>query len=62
MNDSIRRFLIVMVAVLVAYFFLHVLRSFSVAAEARGICAGIAGYMVGDLVAGSRGRRRRRSR
>ena len=56
------RFVVIMVAILVAYFFLHVMRSFHVAAEARGICAGIAGYMAGDLVASSlaRGRRRRR--
>jgi hypothetical protein len=55
-----RKFLIVMVAILVAYFFLHVMRSFNVAAEPRGICAGIAGYMAGDLVAGALGRRGRR--
>lgn len=60
MGDTARRFLVVMVAILVAYFFLHVLRSFAVAAEARGLCAGIAGYMAGDLVASAIGRRRRK--
>ena len=65
MSDTARRFVIVMAAILVAYFFLHVMRSFSVAAEARGICAGIAGYMAADLVAKPFGRssgRRRKSR
>ena len=62
MSDTARRFFIVMVAILVAYFFLHVMRSFNVAAEPRGICAGIAGYMAGDLVASMfvGGRRRRK--
>lgn len=59
-GDTVRRFLVVMAAVLVGYFFLHVMRSFSVAAEARGVCAGIAGYLAGDLVASSAGRRRRK--
>jgi len=59
-SDTARRFIVVMVAILVAYFFLHVMRSFNVAAEARGICAGIAGYMAADLVASSIGRRRRK--
>lgn len=62
MSDTARRFLVVMTAILVAYFLLHVMRSFHVAAEARGICAGIAGYMAGDLVASAIGRRRRRKR
>lgn len=63
MSDTARRFFIVMVAILVAYFFLHVMRSFNVAAEPRGICAGIAGYMAGDLVASAlAGGRRRRKR
>lgn len=60
MSDTARRFFVVMTAILVAYFFLHVMRSFHVAAEARGICAGIAGYMAGDLVASLFGRRRRK--
>ena len=60
MSVTIRRFLIVMIAILVAYFFLHVMRSFNIAAEPRGICAGIAGYMAGDLVASALGRGSRR--
>ena len=60
MSDTARRFIIIIVAILVAYFFLHVMRSFDVAAEARGICAGIAGYMAGDVVASAIGRRRRK--
>jgi hypothetical protein len=59
MSDTIRRFIGNMAAILCAYFFLHVLRSLSIASEARGVCAGIAGYMVGDfLVTPSRRRRR----
>jgi hypothetical protein len=61
-SSTAKRFVTVMAAILVAYFFLHVLRSFNVAAEARGLCAGIAGYMAADLVAGSFGRLRRRQR
>jgi len=57
---SARHFLAIMCAILVAYLLLHVMRSFSVAAEARGICAGIAGYMAGELVATSFGRSRRK--
>ena len=60
MSDTVRRFLVVMAAILVAYFFLHVMRSFNVAAEPRGICAGIAGYMAGDFVASAVDRRRRK--
>ena len=60
MSDTARRFIIIMVAILVAYFFLHVMRSFNIAAEARGICSGIAGYMAGDVVASAIGRRRRK--
>jgi hypothetical protein len=59
-SDTARRFVVIMAAILVAYFFLHVMRSFNVAAEARGLCAGIAGYMAADLVAGSFARRRRK--
>ena len=62
MSVTVRRFIIVMVAILVAYFFLHVMRSFNIAAEPRGICAGIAGYMAGDLVASALGRGGRGSR
>ncbi len=60
MSETARRFVVIMAAILVAYFFLHVMRSFNIAAEARGICAGIAGYMAADLVALSCGRRRRK--
>lgn len=60
MSDTARRFIIIMAAILVAYFFLHVMRSFHIAAEARGICAGIAGYLAGDLAASAVGRRRRK--
>ena len=60
MSDTARRFILIMAAILVAYFFLHVMRSFHIAAEARGLCAGIAGYMAADLVAGAFGRRRRK--
>ena len=60
MSDTARRFIVIMVAILVAYFFLHVMRSFNVAAEPRGLIAGIAGYMAADLVMGSLGRRRRK--
>ena len=60
MSDTARRFISIMAAILVGYFFLHVMRSFNVAAEARGLCAGIAGYMAADLVTGSLGRRRRK--
>ena len=59
-SDTARRFIIIMVAILVAYFFLHVMRSFNVAAEARGLCAGIAGYMAGDVVSSAIGRRQRK--
>ena len=62
MSDTMRRFVVIMVAILVAYFFLHVMRSFNVAAEVRGVCAGIAGYMASELVTGSLVRRRRRKR
>jgi len=59
-SDTARRFVVIMVAILVGCFFLHVMRSFNVAAEARGLCAGIAGYLAGDLVASSVDLRRRK--
>jgi hypothetical protein len=55
----VRRFAAIMCAILVAYFFLHVLRSFAIMGEARGLCAGVAGYMVGDLIASPCRRRKR---
>jgi hypothetical protein len=58
-SDNLRRFFAIMCAILVTYFLLQVLRAFAVAGEARGVCAGIAGYMIGDLVASPRRRRKR---
>lgn len=59
MSDNLRRFIAIMGAIFAAYFFLHVLRSFAVTAEIRGVCAGVAGYMAGDFIV-TPGRRRRR--
>ena len=59
MSDSLRRCVAILVGILVGYFLLHVLRSFAIMAEARGICGGVAGYMVGDLIASPRRRRKR---
>lgn len=64
MNDVFRRFLFIAIACVVAYVLLHVLRSFAVEPEARGLWAGATGYMVGDLFAGPGrigARRKRRS-
>lgn len=58
-SDSVQRFVAIMGAILVAYFLLQVLRSLAITAEARGVCAGVAGYMVGDLIALPRRRRKR---
>ena len=57
---DLARFLVVMTAILAAYVVLHVLRSFNVAAEARGICAGVAGYAAAMFLARPAGRRRRK--
>lgn len=57
---DLARFLVVMATILAAYVVLHVLRSFNVAAEARGICAGVAGYAAATLLARPAGRRRRK--
>lgn len=59
MSDTVRRCFAIVCAILIACFFLHVLRSFAVMAEARGVCAGVAGYMVGDLIVTPRRRRKR---
>lgn len=64
MRDTLRRFFIIAVACVVAYLLLHVLRSFDVEPEVRGIWAGATGYMVSGLVEGfmtgaKRGRRRK---
>lgn len=59
MSDNLRRFFAIMGAILIAYFLLQVLRSFAITAEARGMCAGVAGYMVGDFIVTPRRRRKR---
>lgn len=43
--------LVVLVASVVAYFILHVLRSFHIAAEWRGLWAGAAAFAAGDFAA-----------
>jgi hypothetical protein len=58
-SDNLRRFFAIMGAILAAYFLLQVLRSFAITAEARGVCAGVAGYMVGDFIATPQRRRKR---
>lgn len=60
MSDNVRRCVAIVVGILVGYFLMHVLRSFAVTAEARGVCGGIAGYAVGDLIATPRRARRKR--
>lgn len=59
MSDNLRRCFAIIGGILAAYFLLSVLRSFAITAEARGLCAGVAGYMVGDFIASPRRRRRR---
>jgi zinc transporter ZupT len=64
MRDTLRRFFITTAGVVVAYLLLHVLRSFDVEPEVRGIWAGATGCMVSGLVEGfmtgsKRGRRRK---
>lgn len=59
MTDNLRRFFAIMGGILVAYLLLGVLRSFAITAEARGVCAGVAGYMVGDFISTPRRRRKR---
>ena len=59
---DLARFLVAIAAILAAYVVLHVLRSFNVAAEARGICAGIVGYAAAMFLARPAARRRRRRR
>lgn len=59
MSDTVRRCVAIIVGILAGYFLLHVLRSFAITAEARGICGGVAGYVVGDLIASPRRRRKR---
>jgi len=50
---------VVILASIVAYFVLHVLRSFSIAAEWRGLWAGAAAFAAGDFVARVTVRKRR---
>lgn len=59
MSDTLRRCLAIVAAIVAAYFLLYVLRFVTITAEARGVCAGIVGYMVGDYLAAPRRRRKR---
>jgi len=60
-SDTFRRCLAIVVAIVVAYFILHVLRFIAITGEERGVCAGIGGYVVGVHLAGlGLGRRRRK--
>jgi len=52
MRDTLRRCLAVVGAILSACFILHVLRFVTISAEARGVCAGVVGYLVGDCIVG----------
>ena len=58
MKDTLRIFLIILAASITAYFFLHVVRSFNIAAEWRGLWAGAAGYMAANFVATATRKRR----
>ena len=60
MSDTLRRCLAVVVAIVAAYFLLHILRFISITGEERGVCAGIVGYVVGDHILSARVPRRRR--
>jgi hypothetical protein len=59
-SDAVRRFLFIAVACVAAYLVLHVLRSFGVDPEARGLWAGATGWVAAELVAGRVTTRRRR--
>lgn len=59
MSDTLRHCLAIVVAILCAYFLLHVLRFVSITGEERGVCAGIGGYMTGHYLAAPRRRRKR---
>lgn len=60
MTDTIRRCFAIVIAILAAYFLLHVLRFVTITGEERGVCAGIVGYMIGaHFAAPRRGRRKR---
>lgn len=60
MSDLVRRFFFIAVASVGAYLLLHVLRSFGVEPEVRGIWAGATGYMLGDLAMTITDRKRRK--
>ena len=57
MSATLRRCIAIVAAILAAYFLLHVLRFVMITGEARGVCAGIVGYIVGDCL--TRPRRKR---
>jgi hypothetical protein len=59
MSDNLRRFFAIMCAIMCAYFLLQQRRQTIATLAARGVCAGIAGYMIGDLIASPRRRRKR---
>ena len=59
MSDTLRKCLAIVVAILAAYFLLHVLRFIAITGEERGVCAGIGGYMIGAHLAAPRRRRKR---
>lgn len=62
MSDTVRRCLAIVGAIVAAYFLLHVLRFVALTGEVRGVCAGIAGYIVGEHIARIAPGRRRRKR
>ena len=66
MRDTMRRCLAIVGAILAVCFILHVLRFVTISAEARGVCAGVVGYLVGERLAevvrgGRKSRRGRRA-
>ena len=58
-KNPVRHFLILLCAILVAYFLLRALRSLGVEPEWRGILAGAAGYLTAERIASLRCRRKR---
>ena len=62
MRGTGRIVLVLVVASVVAYFFLHSLRSFNVTAEWRGLWAGAAAALAAGFAAGGTPTRRRRRR
>lgn len=59
MTDTLRSCLAIVVAIVVAFFMLHVLRFVMITGEERGVCAGIGGFMVGNYLAAPCRRRKR---